>query len=103
MNELTTKINIKNTLVQQCNHWLDEFNKLNKNINGNKDLKIEALGCAKGNLCILKELDKDNNHKYEKFLEAINHELEYLYNKKENKVLKHKIILNNSKNNNLIN
>ena len=80
------KLDVKNTLIQQCNYWFSEFKKLEKykNINNNKNLMIEALGCAKGNLCILKELDKDNTSTYESFIYDINCKLEEIYDDKMN-------------------
>lgn len=74
------ELDVKNILMQQCNYWFSEYKKLakNKNIN-NKNLMIEALGCAKGNLCILKELDKENISTYESFIFDINCKLEEIY------------------------
>lgn len=74
------QLDVKNILMQQCNYWFSEYKKLekNKNIN-NKSLMIEALGCAKGNLCILKELDKENISTYENFILDINCKLEEIY------------------------
>lgn len=105
MENLTIETNIKNTLIQQCNYWFSQFKNLDtiKNKNNN-NLKIEALGCAKGNLCILKELDKKNSSKYETFIDEINNVLEYMYNNKKNSVsYSNYSILHNLNNNDLLN
>lgn len=75
---------VKSTLIQQCNYWLSEFKKLEEHprMNNNENLMIEALGCAKGNLCILKELDKENISVYEDFIHNINCKLEEIYENK---------------------
>lgn len=101
-----TELNIKDTLIQQCNYWFSQFKKLEKypNINNNQNLMIEALGCAKGNLCILKELDKDNSSIYEDFIYNINSKLEEIYDKKNKRQLKRNLVLSNKvKNNTLLN
>lgn len=73
-------LDIKNMLKQQCNHWFSEYKKLEKIKDKNSEnLMIEALGCAKGNLCILKELDEENVDIYENFIFDINCKLEEIY------------------------
>lgn len=95
---------VKNTLIQQCNYWFSEFKKLekHKSINNNKNLMIEALGCAKGNLCILKELDKENISIYDNFIHDINCKLEEIYDDKLNFQLKSNSLLYNKATSNKI-
>lgn len=79
-----TDMNTKNILIQQCNYWFSQFKKLEKykDINNSENLMIEALGCAKGTLCALLELDKENKEKYESFIKDINYKLELIYKKR---------------------
>lgn len=77
------KLKTKNILIEQCNHWFSEYTRLKKCSakQNNEHLIIEALGCAKGNLCILKEIDLENQEKYISFLNDIDIELNNLYKK----------------------
>lgn len=82
MNNIESKT--KNILIQQCNHWFSEYTRLKKcsTSQSNEHLIIEALGCAKGNLCVLKEVDLKNQEKYMDLLDDIETELNNLYKKK---------------------
>lgn len=95
---------IKTVLIQQCNHWFSEFKKIKKSsINKNDDLMIEALACAKGNLCILKELDSKEQETYDDLLNSINKELSYIYKKRKYESICNKKIENKTYNNLKIN
>ena len=78
------ELKTKNILIQQCNHWFSEYTRLKKYsaTQNNEHLIIEALGCAKGNLCILKEIDLENQEKYIDLLNNIDTELNNIYKKK---------------------
>lgn len=88
-------LNTTQILIHQCNHWFSEYIKLKKSLNNeqNYHLMIEALGCAKGNLCALKELDLKNSDLYLSFLKNIDVELDNIYKKQKLHSKKNKYIL----------
>lgn len=88
--------NTKNTLIQQCNHWFSEYKRLSKHkTSNNENLMIEALGCAKGVLCLLKELDNEDASIYEDFINDINYKLKEIYKTKIEAKLKYNSLLHN--------
>lgn len=77
------KFNNSEILIHQCNHWFNEYSRLiNENEHKkNHNLIIEALGCAKGSLCALKEIDPSNKSLYEDILSSIDFELNKINSK----------------------
>lgn len=77
------KFNNSEILIHQCNHWFNEYSRLidENEYKRNYNLIIEALGCAKGSLCALKEIDPSNKSLYENILSNIDSELNKINSK----------------------